>query len=41
MEEHNLQRFMNCTSLKPIIAISDSVTTLDAKSRAMLCLHLG
>jgi hypothetical protein len=41
VKERDLQRFTNWTSLNPIIAIYDAVTTLDAKSRAMLCFALA
>jgi hypothetical protein len=34
-EEHDLQRFMKRTSLKPIVEIYDAVTMLDAISWAM------
>src|SRR5579871_3752377 len=33
IEQHDLQQFMNWTSLKPIVAIYDAVTKLDASPR--------
>jgi hypothetical protein len=39
IEEQDLQRFMEATSLKGILAIYDAVTKLDASPRTMRRMH--